>query len=405
MHNIAVIRSVDSGLVWYPPGSTDGPQPLDTEAARDALRAAITQSQVTPLFAVPGEDARLLHMRISAEEKKHLGKSLPFMLEEQLAEDITDLHFARHAINKLERGVAVCSVERMQVFESLLEEFSGVKLWLPEVLLLPWHAGDWCLVLEETVAIVRTGQCAGFSIERTMLPALLESCLGGNSPGRPEPPAAVVIYGRDQAADTGLIPEALRNSVQWRKGDLYTAMLVAESPNPPLNLRQGEFAQRLPIQRWWLQWRTVAAVFAAGLALHLLATYMDYRHLQQENVALRMAVETSYRRVFPRGAVPRPEVQLQRELDGLTGSGQSTGVVSFMARVGAVIAASNGTSIVSINYNDKTAEMRINIVTANYETVEQVRAGINAAGLEAVMENSSAQQETVRARLRIGEKS
>ena len=76
-----------------------------------------------------------------------------------------------------------------------------------------------------------------------------------------------------------------------------------------------------------------------------------------------------------------------------------------MERVGGVIADSEGTSIVSINYNDKAAEMRLNIVAQDYGAVEQVRAGINKAGLEASMENSSAQGEQVRARLRVGERS
>ena len=47
----------------------------------------------------------------------------------------------------------------------------------------------------------------------------------------------------------------------------------------------------------------------------------------------------------------------------------------------------------------------MNILASDYEAVEQIRAGINKAGLEAVMENSSAQGDRVRARLRVGERS
>lgn len=47
----------------------------------------------------------------------------------------------------------------------------------------------------------------------------------------------------------------------------------------------------------------------------------------------------------------------------------------------------------------------MNILAANFEAVEQVRAGINEAGLQAVMESSSAQGDKVRARLRVGERS
>jgi len=116
-------------------------------------------------------------------------------------------------------------------------------------------------------------------------------------------------------------------------------------------------------------------------------------------------VQDSYRNAYPKGAVVDAEKQLRRQLDALRGSGQTSGFVSLMDRVGAVIAGSPGTTIASINYNDKGDEMRMNIVAADFESVEQVRARINQAGLQAVMESSSAQGERVRARLRVGARS
>ena len=49
--------------------------------------------------------------------------------------------------------------------------------------------------------------------------------------------------------------------------------------------------------------------------------------------------------------------------------------------------------------------MRLNLVAANYEAVEKIRAGFAEQGLEATLENSSAQGDQVRARLRVGERS
>jgi type II secretion system protein L len=184
---------------------------------------------------------------------------------------------------------------------------------------------------------------------------------------------------------------------------LYAALLLGEAPDPALNLLQGPFATRLPLGRWWREWRAVAAVFALAFGLQLVATYSDYRNLASENLALRSAVEASYRQANPRGNAPEPERQLQRQLAGLRGSGQGSGFVHLVEEVGAVFAASSGASIDSINYNfsERGAQMRMNIVAADFETVERVRADINRAGLEAVMESSSAQGDKVRARLRV----
>ena len=86
----------------------------------------------------------------------------------------------------------------------------------------------------------------------------------------------------------------------------------------------------------------------------------------------------------------------------MQGSAQTSGFVSLMDKVGSVIAARQGTSIASINYSDRGGELRMNIVAADYTAVEQIREGINAAGLTATLESSSAQGEQVRARIRVG---
>ncbi len=405
MHNNTVIRLVGNRLAWYAPGSSEEPLWLDDDSARDKLQANLVQQRLAPVFAAPGADVRLLRLAISAEEKKHIARSLPFMLEEQVAADIEELHFASVALDRLDLAVAVCRVERMQAWQALLQDFPGVRQWVPEPLLLPWQEGEWCIVLDGDTAIVRTGECEGFSIERAMLPLLLAAELE-EVKDRPEQPA-VIFYGGEQEADLAMLPAELRERAQWRRGNFSKALMLAEADAPVLNLLQGEFASRLPLGRWWREWRAVAAVFALAFGLQLVAAYADYLSLRRDNLALRGAVEQSYRQAYPKGAVVDAEKQLRRQLNALRGSGEASGFVQLVNRVGQVIANSAGTSIASINYNsnDGGGEMRMNILAADFETVERVRADINKAGLQAIMENSSAQGDRVRARLRVGERS
>jgi len=402
LHSRAVIRIVRGRLAWYPPSAGGEPEWLDNDAARDSLRAALTQQRTAPCFAAPGADVRLLRVPFSAEEKKHIGKSLPFMLEEQVTEEIEHLHFASVALDKLELAAAVCSRERMLAWQAQMAEFPGIRQWLPEPLLLPWHEGEWCIVLEGDDAIVRFDQCGGFSVERELLPMML----AGLAVEQPQP-QAVIFYGEQQAEDLAMLPQDLQPKVQWRRGNLYSALMLGEEPHPQLNLLQGEFTTRLPVARWWREWRAVAAVFAIAFGLQLVASYIDYISLKRDNLALRGAVEASYRKAYPRGAMVEAETQLQRQLAQLRGSGQASGFVHLVEQVGAVVAANPGTSLATINYNfsERGGEMRLNIVAADFQAVERVRSGINQAGLQAIMESSSAQGDKVRARLRVGEKS
>ena len=400
MRNTAIVRLLEGRLAWYPPGAGMEPLWLDEDSAADNLRATLAQRRTKVCFAVPGADARLLTLSVAAEEKKHLSKSLPFTLEEQMAADVDKLHFAFCPLQDNNYAVAVATHDKMAQWQALLEEFPGIGQWLPEPLLVPWQAGEWCLVVEGDSVIVRVGQCAGFTVERELVTQLLDSVV--REFGAPE---AVIVYGQDQASDTGLLPQTVRELVQWRRGNLCAALLLSETVELNLNMLQGGYVARLPLGLWWRQWRAVAAVLAVAFVLQLAAAYAEYRSLSAQNLALRGAVENSYRKAFPKGAIVDAEKQLRRQLDALGGSGQGSGFVGLMERVGGAIADMPNASIASINYNDKGNEMRLNIVAADFSGVEKLRSRINEAGLEAIMESSSTQGEQVSARLRVAERS
>ncbi len=286
LHNLVVVRVIDGRLAWYPPGAGDEPRFLDDDIAREQLRAAASQHRGSLVFAAPGADVRLQQVELTAEEKKHIATSLAFLLEDQLAEDIDELHFASQPVGKLGLAVAVTRRECMDRWRDMLAGFPAIARWLPEPLLLPWQPGEWCLVLDGETALLRYGEQVGFAIETGVLPAMLEALLAES-----DAPDAVILYGDDQAADTGLLPEALQERVQWRRGSLGSALLLSGQAGNAINLRQGDYAPRLPLERWWRQWKTVAAVLAVAFVLQLLANYMDYRRLQSENLELRAAME------------------------------------------------------------------------------------------------------------------
>ncbi|MEP4485685.1 MAG: type II secretion system protein GspL [Halioglobus sp.] len=393
--NKLIVRLNHDRPVLLVPGETEV-RALDVAANLEWLSAAVDAGRAELVFAAPATNVRIQHVSVSAEERKHLAKSLPFLLEEQLADDVEDLHFAMSPLDKLNYAVAHCKHNDMEHWQSILVDLPPAERWVAEPLLLPLQAGGWTIVIEDEFVLVRFDECEGTGLEASLLSVLLDSALA--TLGAPQ---SVVMYGLDQTADTQFLPVSLRSVVQWRRGGLSAAMMIADTERSEPNLLQGSYAPRLPLARWWLDWRAVAAVLAGVFLLQLVATFADYQSLKNENLALRTAVEQSYRSAFPRGAMVDPEKQLRRQLSTMRGGAQSSGFVVLMETVGAVIHAQPGTSIGSINYNDNGGDMRLNIVAEDFEAVEKIREGINAAGLEAVMESSSAQADGVRARLRV----
>lgn len=397
MRDTAVIRLIDSQLYWYPPGSSEPPRALDSAVDGEQVEALINRRRHSVIFAVPGADVRLQEVSITAEEKRHVAKSLPYLLEDEFASDIEDMHFASMFCDKLQLAVAACDSELMQGWSQALAELPGIALWIPETLLLPWQSGEVCVLIEEHQVLVRSGEHSGFAAEREMVLPWLET-LAGQSPD------SVIVYGQDQTSDMQLIPETLREKVQWRTGDFAAALMLSDESGEPLTLRQGRYGPSLPLDRWWKQWRLAAGLLLAAFAVQVAANFAEYRSLASENQLMRQQMEAAYREAIPKGAISDPEKQLQRKLKGLKGGGQNAGFVPLLERLGRVVQGKEGAVINSVNFTDKVGDVRVILIAPDFDAVESIRTQLDTAGLQADLENSNTQGNAVRARLKVREK-
>ena len=116
---------------------------------------------------------------------------------------------------------------------------------------------------------------------------------------------------------------------------------------------------------------------------------------------LRSAIQESYRRANPKGAVVDVEKQLDRQLKSLVNVSGGVALMPFLQRVSAALAATDGVSLTTLNYSAGAREIRLNIMAPDYAAVESLRNRLAAAKLDATLESSSAAAGQVRARLRI----
>lgn len=388
--NQSLLRIRDGSLYWLEPGQGDVAVEDD---ALERLRVALAQRNHQIVFAAPGEDVRLLEVSVTREERRHLDQALPFMLEEQLSEDIEGLHFARGKYHGNELQVAVVSEDCMGEWQAQLGDLPPMLPWIPEPLLLPWQNGEWTVVLDGDRALLRLGPGRGACIEFSHLPLLLSS-LGGQAPDR------VVVYAPDDTQRP--VFESWADRLEWRRGGLAEALLLGQRSEASLDLRQGAWAPRLPYEAWWRQWRPVAAVLLVGLVLHTGATWLDLRRLDRENLVLRGEVQALYRQVNPRGNVVDAERQLRRQIQALSGEAGDSSFTALLAPLGEAVSERRDTRLASLNYSQRSGELRVNLLAPDFDEVEALRQALIKAGLQAKLENTSRNRDRVRARLSIG---
>lgn len=395
--NRSLILTRDDTLYWWQPG-TSAPQSLEEESVRADLRSEVAARSHHVAFAVPGADCRLIDLDIAPEERKHLDASLPFMLEEAVAEDIELLHFSRSSLVDGQITVAVTEHRCMQQWQQQLGEFASAVPWLPEALLLPWESGQWVICIDSDSALLRYGRNLGTRIELDLLEPLLSSLASEHAP------TEIILFGEDEEADRGRIPRLIEASTQWWRGGFASAIRLS-SGDPEIDLRQGKYAEQLPYSRWWGMWRGVAIFLLAAVMLQLVSGWLDYRRLQRENVALRSEIVDVYREISPRGAISDAERQLRTQLAGLAGGAGGVSFTSILEPLAQQVAEIEGVNLVSLNFSRRTSELRVNLIAPDFAAVERLREALVQQSIEASLENSSRNGESVRARLRIGARS
>jgi type II secretion system protein L len=328
-------------------------------------------------------------LSVSPEERKHLSKSLPFMMEEQVAEDVEELHFASNALDEEHYLVAFARRDSMAEWIEQLFFSDSLKIFAPEALCLPLEGDECCAVVDGDEVVLRWGDAHGARVDLSLLSTILDSLV--------ELPSRLVIYGNDREQVVAQLTDDQAALVDWRQGGWGAVLLLSQSA-PGVNLRQGSFAPPLPLAKWWGVWKAVAIAASVALSLQFVSDVSQFQSLKTQNLELRSAIQDSYRKANPRGAVVDAEKQLDRQIAEFTGE---EGVAAFTPRLVDVVTATMAESgrVTSINYT--AGQLRLNLTAQDFASVEQIRQALERAGLKATLETSSARGDEVRARLRV----
>ena len=379
--NVNIVRLEQGAVVLLKPGLAPVALDLETQTLPD-----------NAVVALPADRLRSLTVRVAPEEVKHLKRALPFMIEESLLDDVDALHFAHQKLNDEQHAVAVIERETLAAWVAEMPESLCEKPWISEALCLPWSEGHCTLVFEAEHVLIRWALAEGARVEHALLPTLMNSLRDRVS--------VYVAYGEDEESARGLLPQHVSDVLQWRQGGLPEALLLADAILTAPDLRQDRFAPKLPLMRWWGVWQRVAVALGVAMILKTGLSVADYQTLKTENVQLRQAMQDSYRRVNPRGAVVDVEKQLNRQLAEFGAGAQQSAFTPSLVALLTAVSQVDGIALTSLNYSGGK-DMRLNLLAPDFQSVERAREQLAQSLPAAELENSNARGEGVVARIRV----
>jgi general secretion pathway protein L len=367
-----------------------------SEPAHGSLNqlAALTGERPVDVL-VPAEQVFLTEVQIASRNRRKLLQALPYSVEDQLAGDVDEYHFALGQSLGNDRylvaAVARSTMDRWMA--AFVEAGLEPRCMTPEILAVPLEAGAASVVVSGERALVRCSFGAGYAVGLSEAGAYLQleqglSCLTVFDPQQSWTPPA----------DLEVKQMGVRSSV--------TGLLAAGlDRSPPLNLMQGEYhRQGERAERATRVWRWVALVAALAFGLEVSGRWLDYRSLENELGNLNQEAAQILNEAFPDvGRVVNPRVQMDQRLASLRQSSGigGNGFLYLLRATGPTLVAAKDLEIRSASYRggDLILEVHANSLAA----IEALRQRIMDTGsVQIALESATTLESGADAKLRIG---
>jgi general secretion pathway protein L len=360
--------------------------PLDLAVATAAGRKVIV--------LVPGTDALLAEPVLPVKSGAKLAQVVPFALEEHLAVDVDDLHFA---VGKRESRpgtpVAVVSHARMDAWLALLANAGlNADAIYPETAALPETPNAITLLIEGARVYVRRSDTRGAVLDVQPLIEALQLALASGEEAREH----VTIYlSEDDYERERELLEGMREftaSLQLK--------LLPDGPLPLLaanvvkdggvNLLQGRYQSNRKLQLSFAPWRYAAVLALVFLASHIGLKSWQYFHYKSQEARLDEQIGQLYQQLMPGAPLPDASAarrMVEARLNQLRGSGPVSGMMTTLAALGEAMGQVANTNVESIAYTNNTTHLRV--LAPSVAELDRIRQVASEHGLDAKIESET----------------
>ncbi len=315
---------------------------------------------------VPSEDVLVLAVDLPFATRRQREASLPFAIEDAVAEPLAALHCALGIEVAPRRHLAgVVRHDRMLDWLAILADADlDAAILTPDALTLPTPAaGGWTVRLDDGRALVRTDQATGFALAARDLPS------------------AWVAAGKPRlSAMGGDLPEIMREGVEAETamlGPIGEPLLVL----PPLDLRQGLYAAvRVGGQAGVA--RTLAMIAGVGVLAHLSILAVDTLLLDQMADRREVEARALLLQISPTLAPGEDLGAAAERVLPQAGSGVRPFTRLLAQSSQALSGAGGSVAFASLGYNDPGA-LDLGVTLADAATLDRAVGLLQAAGLSA----------------------
>jgi len=312
----------------------------------------------------PGADIGFFEVELPKTNRRQALKAMPFMLEDELATEIEQMHFVPGQSVGNNQSVYVVDKTKLALWLSWFTAANiTVKQMLPDWLALPLPSTDdaTSIIELDNQLLIRQGSEQGLTIASDWF----ESWLAFTAEQQPQ--RLLENYGTSE--------QITQHDANWQAQDILLPMqcLAMGAAQSKVNLLVGEFA---PAQRHSALhlWRSVAVVTVVAVLLIFVEKFYQLNQLTAQKAAVMANSQAIYLQLNPEAKrLNRLKYRVKQQLKQVTSGGGQSHFLPMMASLNNAFAKVPQLKPVSIKYDDKRRELRIQANADNYQQFEQFK--------------------------------
>lgn len=304
---------------------------------------------------VPASEMTFHQVTLPHRSRRQCLQMLPFILEEQLATDIENLHFAI-----LQQRGDICDVAVVEkaVMRSWLARCEQLQIrdqmFLPDVLMLPLANEGWSAVSLNDQWLFRRDAYAGMVVETSWLPHLLAI----------SEPLVIECYSAPPVHSMG---------IEWRKQPRRDVLQLAAERGEyqGADLRQGEFSRKDALYVGIRPWRSVIFALMVYVLLLCLDTGLTHYRLWLQAEHWQQASVHFYQQLFPgEKNVITPRVQMMKHLQHSPANNQAE-IGTIMRQLQQLLAEKPTIRLKALAWDSRRRELKIDLQAMSFQALEQ----------------------------------
>ncbi|MCG9783304.1 type II secretion system protein GspL [Vibrio brasiliensis] len=308
----------------------------------------------------------LCDVAIPAGASRQLEAMLPYVLEDELAQDVDQLHFT--ILHKGDGRAQVCAVDAdwlTSVLQQLRDIGCQIHKVLPDVLALPDVDGIAAVELNGEW-LLKKSPFAGLAIDSEWLELIAQSDWVKNG----DDYLSLRAY-----SSLPLLP--LQQDQEWQneQPQLVMQLLAEQAVESKITLLTGQFKPKSSMSRYWKVWQKVAIAAVLLLAVIVVDNVQKIQRYEAQAAAYRAESERIFRQSLP-GKNKIPTVSyLKRELEQqarlLSGTSSDGSLLEIFASLPPILKQVPALSLVSVKYDNGRNEVRVQAQSKDFQTFEK----------------------------------